>query len=153
MRRSGPGFSLIEVMVAMLLGGIVVGATVTSLKASLDEQGASKLEWESFTIAQQTMELLSALPRDHGLLSGNDGVGGGTSPATGPGTAADRECASIAQGAQHFRTNALGKVVSDGAFDVCIKVKDGHPFGVLKNVRVVVMTSSGAGNVLLQTIR
>jgi prepilin-type N-terminal cleavage/methylation domain-containing protein len=147
------GFSLIEVMVTMVIGGVVVGATVTSLKTSLDDQGASKVEWESFTIAQQTMELLSALPRDHGLLSGNDSVGGGASAATGPGTAADRNCSTIAPGPQHFRTDALGKVVANGAFDVCIKVKDGHPFGVLKNVRVVVSTSSGAGNVLLQTIR
>jgi prepilin-type N-terminal cleavage/methylation domain-containing protein len=149
MKTLRAGFSLIEVMVAMLLGAVVAATAVTSLKSSLDDQRDSKLDWEGFTIAQQTMELLSSLPRDHGLLSGNDAVGG----TFFPGTPSDRNCAAIASGPQHFTTNALGKVVAGGAFDVCIKVKDGHPFGVLKNVRVVVTSSSGDSNVLLQTIR
>ena len=141
------GFSLIEVMVALALGGVITATAVTTFKASLDEQGISKRDWEAFTIAQQTMEVVSSVPDDDDRLGAN-------SSASSPGSAADAECASIATGVQHFTTNALGVPTPGGPFEVCIKVKDGNPFGSLKNIRVVVLyTAVGARNVMLQTIR
>jgi prepilin-type N-terminal cleavage/methylation domain-containing protein len=141
------GFSLVEVMVALALGGVITATAVTSFKASLDEQGISKRDWAAFTIAQQTMEVVSSVPDDDSRLSTN-------STATSPGSAADAECASITSTVQHFKTNDLGVPTVGGAYDVCIKVNNGNPFGQLKNVRVVVLyTAVGARNVILQTIR
>ncbi len=147
MSATEKGFSLVEVMVALALGGVITATAVTSFKASLDEQGISKRDWEAFTIAQQTMELVSSVPLTDNRLAPN-------STASTPGALADAECASITSTMQHFKTNALGIVTSDGPFEVCIKVNNGSPFGALRNIRVVVLyTAVGARNVMLQTIR
>jgi prepilin-type N-terminal cleavage/methylation domain-containing protein len=141
------GFSLVEVMVALALGGVVTAAAVTSFKASLDEQGISKRDWAAFTIAQQTMELVSSVPNDDSRLSAN-------STAALPGSAGDAECASITSTSQHFTTDELGVPTLGGPYEVCIKVNNANPFGQLKNVRVVVLyTAPGARHVILQTIR
>lgn len=141
------GFSLIEVMVAMGLGGIIVASAVTSFKYTLDEQALAKREWQAFTIAQQRMEILAALPTSHTLLVGN--VGG-----TNAGTAADATCEDIGVGPQHLIMDGLGNEVATGQFHVCYRVTDGNPIGSKKNVRVVVTYDSGGKrHVMLQTIR
>lgn len=141
------GFSLIEVMVAVALGAVIAATVVATFSGALNTQGRGKREWEAFTIAQQQMELLSALPTDASLLSSN-------SSGVDPGSAADRTCSDIPPGAQHFRTNGLGDVVTAGQYDVCIKVTAGHPIGALRDVRVVVLYEyGGTDGVLLQTIR
>jgi prepilin-type N-terminal cleavage/methylation domain-containing protein len=141
------GFSLIEVMVAMGLGGVIVASAVTTFKYALDEQALAKREWQAFTIAQQQMEVLAALPTTHPLLVGNAG------PANA-GTPADAFCNDIPAGAQHFRTDGLGNTSSIGAFDVCYRITDGSPIGSKKNVRVVVnYDSGGKRHVILQSIR
>lgn len=142
------GFTLIEVMVAVGLGGVVMASAVSTFKTSLDEQALSKREWQAFTIAQQNMELLSALPRDHTLLSPN------AAGAVVPGSAADATCTDVGAGTQHFRVDGLGKKVTGGQYDVCFKVKEGDPVGSLKNVRVVVTYVFGVQrHVVLQTVR
>lgn len=131
----------------MGLGGIIVASAVTSFKFSLDEQAIAKRDWLAFTVAQQRMELLSALPTTHPLLAGN--VAG-----TGAGTDADGTCADIALGTQHFKVNGLGEPETDGQFDLCYRVTDGNPIGSKKNVRVVITYEfQGKRHVLLQTIR
>jgi prepilin-type N-terminal cleavage/methylation domain-containing protein len=144
MRR---GFSLIEVMVALGLGAVIAATVVATFSSVLGAQGRSKREWEAFTIAEQQLELLASLPSDAGLLAPN-------SNSTAPGAAADRRCDDIPAGPQHFRTNGLGDVRPSGAYDVCIKVTAGNPFGGLRNVRVVALYEfGGTDGVLLQTIR
>ncbi len=144
------GFTLVEVMVAVALGGVVMASAVTTFKTSLDEQALGKREWQAFTIAQQYMELLSALPRDHTLLSGNAAEG----DTTILGSAADGTCESVGEGVQNFRVDGLGTRATGGQYTVCFKIKEGSPFGALKNVRVVVTyTFAGARHVLLQTVR
>lgn len=141
------GFSLIEVMVAMGLGGVIVASAVTTFKYALDEQALAKREWQAFTVAQQQMEVLAALPTTHPLLVGNVGP-------TGAGTAADAICNDIVVGHQHFRTDGLGNLSATGSFDVCYRITDGNPIGSKKNVRVVVTYDSGGKrHVMLQTIR
>ena len=141
------GFSLIEVMVALGLAGLLAATVVATFANVLTAQGRSKREWEAFTIAEQQMELLEALPSTASLLAPN-------STSAAPGGAADRTCSDISAGAQHFRTNGLGDVVNAGQYDVCIKVTAGNPFGALRNVRVVVLYEyGGTDGVLLQTIR
>ena len=141
-------FSLLEVMVAVALAGVLAGTVVATFKGSLDEQARSKHEWQAFTIAQQTMEKLSALPRSHELLAFNTPLSAGI-----PGTAADATC-PMAAGEQNKTVNSLGDNAS-GPYRMCIKVTDGHPSGNLKDVRVIVLfkTLTGSGNVILQTIR
>lgn len=134
-------------MVAVGLGGVVMASAVSTFKTSLDEQALSKREWQAFTIAQQNMELLSALPSDHTLLSGN-------SPVGVPGSPNDATCAGISNGIQHFKVDGLGNKVVGGQYDVCFKVTVGDPVGSLKNVRVVVTYSFGVQrHVVLQTVR
>ncbi|HEY1098953.1 MAG TPA: type II secretion system protein [Myxococcota bacterium] len=143
------GFTLIEVMVAVALAGLVMTSAVSTFKTSLDEQALATREWQAFTIAQQHMEMLSALPRDHTFLTGNN-----NGATTTPGSDADGTCTGIADGAQHFRVNRLGVKTAGGQYDVCYKVWDGNPIGALRNVRVVVAFNfQGARHVLLQTIR
>lgn len=141
------GFSLVEVMVALALGGVITATAVTSFKASLDEQGISKRDWAAFTIAQQTMELVSSVPLDDDRLGVN-------STSSSPGAASDAECASVTSAVQHYRTDEFGIPSASGPFEVCIKVNNGNPFGQLRNIRVVVLYSAvGARHVMLQTIR
>ena len=141
------GFSLIEVMVAMGLGGLIVASAVSSFKFSIEEQALAKREWQAFTIAQQRMEILAALPVTHPLLLGN--VSGGEA-----GTPADATCDDIAIGPQHLVMDGLGNEDDRGSFDVCYRVTDGNPIGSKKNVRVVVnYDSGGKRHVMLQTIR
>jgi prepilin-type N-terminal cleavage/methylation domain-containing protein len=148
MKISQHAFSLVEVMVAMALAGIVVASAVTSFKYSLDEQALAKREWLAFTVAQQQMEILASLQTTHPLLTGN------VSSAIAAGTAADAICTDIPLGAQHFSVNGLGDVTTNGQFDVCFRITDGSPLGSKKNVRVVVVyQSGGARHVVLQTIR
>jgi hypothetical protein len=134
-------------MVAMAVGGVIIATAVTSFKFSLDEQALSKREWQAFTIAQQRMELLSALPTSSPLLVGNVA-------ATGAGTEADGRCDDIATGVQRFRMNGLGEPDNAGQFDVCYRITDGNPIGSKKNVRVVVTFDfQGKRHVILQSIR
>lgn len=141
------GFSLVEVMVAMGLGGVIVASAVTSFKYSLDEQALAKREWQAFSIAQQRMEILSTLPLSHPLLTGN-------AAGAAAGTAADGRCDDLAGGPQRFRVNGLGDPLAGGPFEVCYRVTDGNPIGTKKNVRVVVVYDyQGKRHVLLQTIR
>ncbi len=141
------GFSLVEVMVAMAVGGVIVASAVTSFKLSLDEQGRAKREWQAFTIAQQQMEILSSMPTGHALLVGN------SSASSDIGTAADADCSGIPAGLQHKTVDGFGAVAS-GPFEMCVKVTDGSPFGSKKNIRVVVLFNAGGKrHVLLQTIR
>jgi len=148
MKTSHHAFSLVEVMVAMALAGVVVASAVTSFKYSLDEQALAKREWLAFTVAQQQMEILASLPTTHPLLTAN------VSSAVAAGTPADAICTDVPPGTQHFRVNGLGDVATDGQFDVCFRVTDGSPLGSKKNVRVVVVyQSGGARHVMLQTIR
>ncbi len=141
------GFSLIEVMVAMGLGGVIVASAVTTFKYALDEQALAKREWQAFTIAQQRMEILAALPTTHPLLVGN-------APGNNAGTAADATCDDIAVGAQHFRLDGLGNLSPTGQFDLCFRITDGNPIGSKKNVRVVIIYDyQGKRHVTLQTIR
>lgn len=131
----------------MGLGGVIVATAVTSFKFALDEQALAKREWQAFTIGQQRMELLAALPTTHSLLTGNVS-------ATNAGSTADGTCDDIAGGAQHFRTNGLGDAESGGQFDVCFRITDGSPIGSKKNVRVVVVYDyQGKRHVMLQAIR
>jgi prepilin-type N-terminal cleavage/methylation domain-containing protein len=146
-RSSARAFSLVEVMVAMGLGGVIVASAVTTFKFALDEQGVAKREWQAFTIAQQRMELLSALPTTHPLLANN--VAGANA-----GTAADATCDDIALGPQHLQVDGLGNPKPGGLFDVCYRVTDGNPIGSKKNVRVVITYEyEGKRHVTLQTIR
>lgn len=146
--KTPQAFSLLEVMVAVALAGVLAATVTATFKGSLDEQARSKHEWQAFTIAQQTMETLSALPRTHELLAHNTQLSAST-----PGTNADATC-PMALGVQHKMVNGLGDAAS-GPYEMCIKVTDGHPSGNLKDVRVVVLykTLTGNGNVLLQTLR
>lgn len=146
--KSPQAFSLLEVMVAVALAGVLAATVTATFKGSLDEQARSKHEWQAFTIAQQMMEKLSALPRSHELLAHNTVLVAGV-----PGTAADATC-PMGLGAQHKMVNGLGDDAS-GPYEMCVKVTDGHPSGNLKDIRVVVLykTLTGNGNVLLQTIR
>ena len=141
-------FSLIEVMVAMGLGGVIIASAVTSFKVSLDEQGIAKREWQAFTVAQQRMELLAALPTTHPLLTGTVGS------ATAAGTDADAICSDIPLGSQHMKVDGLGLDSATGQFEVCYRITDGNPLGSKKNVRVVALYGyEGNRNVILQTIR
>jgi prepilin-type N-terminal cleavage/methylation domain-containing protein len=141
-------FSLIEVMVAMGLGGVIIASAVTSFKLSLDEQGIAKREWQAFTVAQQRMELLAALPSTHPLLTGT------VSSAVGTGTVADAICSDIPLGTQHMKVDGLGLDNTAGQFEVCYRITDGNPLGSKKNVRVVALYAfEGNRNVMLQTIR
>lgn len=140
-------FSLIEVMVAVGLGGVIVASAVTTFKYALDEQALAKREWQAFTVAQQQMEILAAVPTTHPLLTSNAG-------SSNAGARADAVCNDIPVGLQHFRTDGLGNPSSSGAFDVCYRVTDGSPLGSKKNVRVVVnYDSGGKRHVILQSIR
>lgn len=131
----------------MGLGGVIVASAVTSFKFALDEQALAKRGWQAFTVGQQRMELLAALPTTHSLLTGN--VTGANA-----GSAADATCTDIATGAQHFKTDGLGDLDANGQFDVCYRVTDGNPLGSKKNVRVVVTYEyQGKRHVMLQAIR
>ena len=135
-------------MVAVAFGGVVMATAASAFKTSLDEQALSKREWQAFTIAQQNMELLAALPRDHTMLGANN-VGSAV-----PGSKEDAICTDISVGAQHFRVDGLGVPKAGGQYDVCFKVKEGDPLGSLKNVRVVVVYTFGVQrHVVLQTVR
>jgi prepilin-type N-terminal cleavage/methylation domain-containing protein len=147
-KKKTSAFSLIEVMVAMGIGGVIVASAVTSFKFSLDEQARAKREWQAFTIAQQQMEVLSSLPTTHALLSAN------VSSAVAAGSDADATCDGIANGLQRKRVDGLGTASATGQFDLCVKITDGSPFGSKKNIRVVVLFDAGGKrHVLLQTIR
>ena len=104
--------------------------------------------WQAFTVAQQRMELLSALPTTHPLLTGTVGN------ATAAGTAADAICSDIPLGTQHMKVDGLGLDSATGQFEVCYRITDGNPLGSKKNVRVVALYGyEGNRNVILQTIR
>jgi prepilin-type N-terminal cleavage/methylation domain-containing protein len=147
-RRAG-AFSLVEVMVALALGGVVVAGAVAAFRESLVAEAAAKHEWIAFSVAEQQMELLSTMPRDGALLAGNVAAG------AAPGLAADALCSDIAFGPQRFKVDALGAKTTSGEYEMCLRITDGNPSGALKNVRVVVLYPSfgAAGHVVLQTIR
>jgi prepilin-type N-terminal cleavage/methylation domain-containing protein len=142
-------FSLIEVMVALALGGVIVAGAVAAFRESLVAEAAAKHEWIAFSVAEQQMELLSTMPRDGALLAGNVAAG------AAPGLAADALCSDIPFGPQHFKVDALGAKTTSGEYEMCLRITDGNPSGALKNVRVVVLYPSfgAAGHVVLQTIR
>lgn len=141
------GFSLLEVMVAFALTGVIAATVVASFKGSVDEQARSKHEWQAFTIAQQQMELLMAVAKSSSTLDGD-------ASAAIPGTTADRTCAD-ATATNKRRVNELGIASAGGAYELCWKIKNGSPVGTLKNIRVVVTypSGSGTGNVYVQAIR
>jgi prepilin-type N-terminal cleavage/methylation domain-containing protein len=144
----GKGFSLVEVMVAIGLSAIVIGAAVGAFHGSLVEQAASKHKWVAFSIGQQQMEMLASIPKDAVPLAQN------VASAVGAGTDADAIC-DMAIGPQHFRVNDLGAPSLTGTYELCWRVTDGSPSADLKNVRVVVLfpVLNGSGHVILQTIR
>ncbi len=146
MRR---GFSLLEAMVAMGLAGVLAGTVSATFKGSILEQAKSRHEWEAFTIAQQTMERWSAMPRASALLDQN-------STTSTPGTAADNTCTGVTAGERHKKVDAYGVASVTGAYDVCVKVTDANPEPTLKNVRVIVEFADATGvsrNIVLQTFR
>ena len=116
----------------------------------MDEQGRSKKEWQSFTIAQQVMEQWASMPRSSALLDEND------SGNQAAGTEADGTCAGIPDGDRHYRADELGNKVTTGPYEVCVKITSGSPEPGLVNVRVVVVytdNNTGSRHVLLQTAR
>lgn len=140
-------FSLIETMVALGLGGVIAANVVVTFSAAINTQGRGKREWAAFTIAQQNLELLAALPNDSEFLLANDS-------SLTPGARSDLTCTGIPLGVQHFRTNGLGDKLATGQFDVCYKITSANPIGGLRNVRVVVLYEfGGQSGVLLQTVR
>ncbi len=147
-RGRGRGFSLVEVMVALALSGLVVGTAVVAFHDSVVNQASAKHEWIAFSIAQQRMELLAAIPRNSTILNDN------TASAVGAGTAADALC-TMTTGPQHFRVNELGDPDAAGVYDLCWRVTDGSPSADLKNIRVVVLypVLNGSRHVIVQTIR
>ena len=61
--RRRRAFSLVEVMVALALSGLVVGTAVIAFHDSVVNQATAKHEWVAFSIAQQRMELLASSPK------------------------------------------------------------------------------------------
>lgn len=151
MNSTNRGFSLLEAMVALALSGLLAGTVSATFTGSIAQQSKSKHDWEAFTIAQQYMERWSSMPRSSALLDENVAAAAGT-----PGAAADADCSGVPAGERHRRVDGYGVAKANGVYDVCVKVSDGSPEGILKNVRVVVSWVSSAGatqNVLLQTFR
>lgn len=143
------GFSLLEVMVAVAVAGLSIAAAVSSFKHSLDEQARAKKEWQAFTIAEQRMELLAALPATHPFLTPNSAAG-----SIRAGSIEDADCSEVTNVAQHSRVNGLGITEATGFFDLCTKVTAGDPSGNLLNVRTFVTYElGGKQHVVLQTIR
>ena len=143
------GFSLLEAMVALSMAGVLGGTVAATMRGSILEQSRSKHEWEAFTVAQQTMERWSAMPRSSPLMDQN-------SSTTTPGSSADNTCAGVPGGERHRRVDAYGVPSVNGVYDVCVKVTDGSPETTLKNIRVVVEYRDGSGataNTVLQTYR
>jgi Tfp pilus assembly protein PilV len=141
-------FSLVEVMVAMGLSGLVVGTAVVAFHDSIVNQATAKHEWMAFSIAQQRMELLSSIPTGSLALVQN------TTTAIDAGTDVDAVC-NMPLGDQHFRVNELGVATADGVYELCWRVTDGSPSAALKNIRVIVKypVFSGSRHVIVQTIR
>jgi prepilin-type N-terminal cleavage/methylation domain-containing protein len=146
--RHRAGFSLVEVMVAIGLSGLVVGTAVVAFRDSIVNQATAKHEWVAFSIAQQRMELLASIPTSSLALVQN------TTSAIDAGTDADAVC-DMPLGSQHFRVNDLGVPTADGVYELCWRVTDGSPSAALKNIRVVVKypVFSGSRHVIVQTIR
>ena len=141
------GFSLVEVMVAMAIAGVLGATSVATFKGSLDESARSKHEWIAFTLAQKQMELLLSAPKNAAALQGD-------SATASPGSAVDESCAD-AEPARTSRLTELGAASSTGPYVLCWKVKAGSPSGDLRNIRVVVTFPlfQGSDHVFLQAIR
>lgn len=141
------GFSLVEVMVALSIAGILGATSVATFKGSLDESARSKHEWIAFTLAQKQMELLLSAPKNAAALQGD-------SSTAAPGSTADETCAD-ADASRRSRVTELGTPSATGAYVLCWKVKAGSPSGDLRNIRVVVTFPlfQGSDHVFLQAIR
>lgn len=143
------GFSLLEVMVAMAIAGIFVSNAVSAFAGSIHANADAKRSWVAFTIAQQQMEILSAIPVTALALAHN-------STAVNLGKTADASCNGLPASLIR-RVNTFGVADPKGFFELCWRVTVGSPARELRNIRVIVnypkMASQEVAHVVLQTIR
>lgn len=141
------GFSLLEAMVALALSALIAASVVATFKGALDDQGKSKHEWIAFTIAQQTMERLSAASRNSAVLAEND------PGRANPGQGTDLQC-DLNDPLTHFRVDEFGVAAATGVYDLCWKITADAILNV-RNLRVLVTypSETGTSHVLLQTLR
>ncbi len=150
--KTGRGFSLIEVLVAIGISAVLASAVLVSVRQGIETSGRNKHRWQAFTVAQQQMEILQAAPKDAPSLVGDALIANGTP--------ADATCSDVTSNLRHYCVNALGQRTLDlapctGKYELCWKVRFGAPEGVLRTVRVVVgyPTLEGREHVLLETVR
>lgn len=148
------GFTLIEVMIAMVVMGIGLLGIISLLTNSTGENSMARTVTEAATFSAERLEMLLATTYSDPLLTdtNNDGIAGLNRPFTDqpllPGQ-------TIPDGNYIFAPNLAGlppdfQLTSpDGSYTICWNVAIDTPFRNVKTVRVtVISTGRGAQRVV-----
>ena len=131
--RTHKGFTLIEAMVALGISSIVIVSAMATFRIGLSKQSNQNYDWFAFTLAQQHLELLSAVDASSPDLSDNSGDA--VAPAEF-GRQADATCATGVDQLNYY-DRAGNRAAAADKFVVCYKITDDATTN-MKYVRVVV---------------